>query len=60
MFFSMIMALFIIKLMVSINVSRVNRFIEKFRVYNVIKVFIMEIGMVIVGISMVWVLFRNR
>lgn len=46
--------------MVSIIVSRVRRLIENFSVYIMIKVVIIEMGMVIVGINVVWILFRKR
>lgn len=54
------MVLLIIKLIVSIMVNKVSRLIEKFNLYIIIKVVIREIGMVIVGIKVVWILFKNR
>lgn len=60
MFFIIMMVLFINRLMVSIILNIVSVFIEKLKVVRMVKVLSNIIGMVMVGINVVWKFCRNR
>lgn len=60
MFLSMMIVLFIIKLIVRINVNKVNRLIEKLNICRKNNILISEIGIVIIGIIIVCNDFKNR